>query len=197
MAGPCRRIFAAGYFKAKNICGGCGNIDSAEQKVLVPDHSGVVKLVSGITSACVSDDNPLSLISTRLRQAYGTSLIKNEDGIWEVISRYFCLRLLPRFHIESPRWFIAIRLHPCFPLYEEWKSEFLFEGFFTNLTRAAQSGHYLFVACDTTTRCTDTLDGLGAEGWPRIALDTNAVVNVCVDDSLSLTDVTDKVNLCR
>ena len=65
MAVPVAGSFADGYFQAKIYAEDvCGNIDSAEQKVLVPDHSGVVKLVSGITSACVSDDNPLSLIST-------------------------------------------------------------------------------------------------------------------------------------
>jgi hypothetical protein len=175
----------------------CGNIDSAEQKVLVPDHSGVVKLVSGITSACVSDDNPLSLISTRLRQAYGTSLIKNEDGIWEVISSTFvydCYRdsisKASLVYSNSPYTYASLFM-------KNGRQNFSLRDSLTNLTRAAQSGHYLFVACDTTTRCTDTLDvDLVLKERPRIALDTNAVVNVCVDDSLSLTDVADKVNLC-
>jgi hypothetical protein len=201
LAGDTLRQSCAVTFYAENRC---GIRDSIVCPVLLPSRKQVVTIIAKSDTLCVDKSSPVSLVSTRLREAVGSSFLRNYDGQWMVVASTF---VYDCYHdsVSANTLIYSNSPYTYGHLFQDAKGQpdIRLRNSLTTLNHACQSGRYVFVACDTTTRCTDTSAiNLKLMERPRIVLAPDSLgedtfrMSVCGVDTLAISHRLSQIDVC-
>ncbi len=177
----------------------CGNRDSVKMtaRVMIPDS--IVGLTTKDVSICITTDSSyIDVWSNEVRYAKGDIQLEtyNRTGIRHIPGTYVydCYResISPSNLVYSDNRYTYYHL---FSSSNKAIGDSILAAK-THLNRYSQSGNYVFVVMDTTTRCTDTAYAyLSINEKPRINLNSLAMP-LCEDDSINLHDIDSITNVC-
>lgn len=177
----------------------CGNRDSVKMtaRVMIPDS--VVSLTTYDKSICISTDSSnINLWSNEIRFAKGDIQLEtyNRTGIRHIPGTYVYDCYRDNISVSN-----LVYSDNRFTYYDRFaaSNQHLTDSIRatkTLLNRHSQSGTYIFVVMDTTTRCSDTAYAyFSINEKPRINLNSLAMP-LCADDSLNLHDIDSVTNVC-
>lgn len=183
-----------GYLFIEDLC---GNVDTLKKWIYVPQRDSVVKIKTRDTVICGGDDNPLTLVSPSIRDASGSIWYEDENEY--VNSTIFFDAYID--YIDERNIIFSNNPTTYGNLFSvngrtgtaEYRARM---KYLTKLHRASKSGHYVFVAMDTLTLCSDTAAiDLTVLEKPRVKLDS-AALEICNNDSLPIHSMYSDYSVC-
>ena len=177
----------------------CDNVTELKKIVYVPEPESVVKISAQDTTVCGSDVNPLRVIDPQISRTTG-KLWKYDDGEWfEANNAFFYDIYLDQLDADNIVFstndltygkMFTVNGSKTGSAYNEYRT------YMTKLHRTTRSGHYIIVAMDTMTLCSDTAEiDIKVIEKPRVALDSMELA-VCHLDSMSLNEMYSNYNVC-